>query len=120
MRYEFFGCLLVFILFPLLFKESLCISKCHNSFECSLINITNSNNNSSIQCYGFGSCAESLKIINFGYNTECYGSFSCYKSKLIHFRGTKPFSTKCMYILQYLLYYLLLIINFKFIAIDYN
>ena len=61
--------------------------ECHDGYSCALSEIQSDSTeyDSAIECYGFGSCAESNFIKSTGSaDIECFGSFSCYYSQLIH------------------------------------
>ena len=78
--------------------------QCNDLYSCTLQNINISSlSNGNLNCYGYYSCAYATKIENTMSNTaviRCYGSHSCFGSKLIDNKGTiQCFGRKsCSYI----------------------
>ena len=75
---------------------------CHTANSCFGNTIVDSATNSAsdIQCYGYNSCSEAVKIESLGSAfIHCYGSFSCYDAQLIQRPNTVTFARdiNCMY-----------------------
>ena len=75
------------------------ITQCHEAYECSLQSITSQGD---IECNGYHSCAKAIEISsNSDTQINCYGSFSCYKAKIIQFinppNDTISNTILCMY-----------------------
>ena len=70
-------------------------NECHDAYSCYDLSVyDNDNASTSIQCWGYFSCANATEIQSTSNSDiECYGSYSCYHSQLIQHNDTQESAT---------------------------